>query len=237
MEIEKTSVYDFLAEKKPKLTSFFAILIIVPSLLNAFSDIWVAWNDLPIGEKEKINNKLFKSHWRESPVHSKKIIVEVQKIAVPITVDIYRNGDIFIDYGQSTQWFPFKQMNIPLAKFSLINSAMADEVETKEKVESTPTIPINVVNEKIEDNNVIRLKTFGDGSIEKQVIHMNTGKITSYEALPAKSKEPEIENKNESIEVVKIPKDKEKEVKVFKINAKNSDLPEIIDEIKHLDDK
>ena len=80
----------------------------------------MAWKGLPIGENQKINSELFAIHWKEDPIHTKQIIVEGVNGKVPITVDVYKNGDIFVDYVRLTQWFPYSNL-IAQNNFYLVN--------------------------------------------------------------------------------------------------------------------
>jgi hypothetical protein len=208
----------FFSKWTGKLTGFVSMLVVIPSVFNAGSDIWVSWNDLPIGDKEKTNTILFKDHWKESPVHTKQIIVEAQKRKIPITVDIYRNGDIFIDYGRSAQWFSYVELNLSQTKFSLISSAHADELPTEVK-EIAPA-PVIIINEKDDDNNIVRSKILDDGSIEKTTLDPNTAKTLSFEVIPA----PENVKKPieiEPTEIITIPDEKKESVEVIVIEETN----------------
>jgi len=202
-----------------KLTGLVGFLVVVPSVLNAGKDIWVSWNDLPIGEKEKINSLLFKDHWKESPIHSKQIIVEIQKRKVPITVDIYRNGDIFIDYGRSAQWFAFEEIDLSFTQFTLLSSAHANEhsIDIKE-MSAAPVIVINEINE---NKDVVRSKVLKDGSIEKSTLDPNTAKTISVEVIPAPENIKEPIN-IEPTELIKIPDENSKPVEIIVIDEKDN---------------
>ena len=218
-------IEELLNNWKTILTSFVAVLVIVPSVLNSVTDIWVAWNDLPIGEKEKINSMLFKNHWKENPVHSKQLIVEIEKGKTPITLDIYRNGDIFIDYGRFTQWFPYKDIEITSNNFHLIPTIQAGFFSKfTRQLKTVNALPTKVTNEKKSNNEVVRSKTLSDGSIERQVININTGKVKSHEVIPApvSSVKPanSVNISIEPIEVIKIPENSKGKVEIYNIDWK-----------------
>ena len=213
---------------KTILTALLALLVVIPSVINSVNDIWIAWNGLPIGEKEKINSKLFTDHWKEDPIHTKQLIIEGAKGKVPVTIDIYKNGDIFVDYGRFTQWFPYKDLNTSIATttFSILPEANAGFFDKISKnVKSVGSKPVKVVN-KEEKQAVVREKTFSDGSIERQVINKNTGKVESAETIEPKPNSSSNvvvdtgETVTEPIEVIKLPTKENSSVEVYSIKAK-----------------
>jgi hypothetical protein len=204
----------FFSKWTGKLTGFVSMLVVIPSVFNAGSDIWVSWNDLPIGDKEKTNSILFKYHWKESPIHTKQIIIEAQGRKIPITLDVYRNGNILVDYNGAGQWFAYKELDLSDNQFSLVSSAYADEVPIETK-EIAPA-PVIIINEKDDDNNIVRSKVLDDGSIEKTTLNPNTAKTISFEVIPAPEdiKKPiEIE----PTEIITIPDEKKESVEVIVI--------------------
>lgn len=211
---------------KTALTSLVAVLIIVPSVINSVNDIIVAWRGLPIGEKEEINSELFKRHWKKDPVHSKQLVVDGVKGKIPITIDIYENGDIFVDYGQFTQWFPYDDKGIAKNGFGLINTAHAGFFDSiSQSVLHARPLPSKVTT-KIDGHNVTREKELSDGSIERQVININTGRVKSIESV--KSNRP-VTNSSDShsgkpVEVIKLPTSSNKNVEVYKLKANSPTL-------------
>ena len=207
---------------KTILTSLVALLVIVPSVLNAVNDIWVAWQHLPIGEKEKINNTLFKKHWKENPLLSKQLIIEGKKGRIPVTIEIYTDGDIFVDYGLFTQWFPYAIAKMASHKFEIITSAYAgffSKVDQNIKAVNAKPTQINNSREK---NNVIREKVLSDGSIERQTININTGEVIKAERIPPQVTPPTAmtpgDIRMETIEVIKLPTSNNEKVKTYTIS-------------------
>jgi len=206
---------------KTKLTSLLASLVIVPSIINSIGDIWVSMNDLPIGEREVINSTLFRLHWRENPVHSKQIIVDVKNVSVPITIDVYRNGDIFLDYGNTTQWFPFDDKSLVFAdiNFNVISSAYAVNIKNiMKKIVTQPSAPVEIINEKVNNSEIKRSKVHQDGTIENQVIDINTGQTKSYEVIELELPKDDPNEKPKIIEIIKIPERINEAVEVIEIH-------------------
>jgi hypothetical protein len=206
----------FFSKWTGKLTGLVGLLIGVPALINSVGDVWVSWNDLPIGDKEKTNSILFKRHWKESPIHTKQIIIEAQGKQIPITLDVYRNGNIFLDYGGTGQWFAHKKLDLSENQFSLISSAHAEEATIKIKLRGIEPSPVIIVNEEDDNKNIVRSKVLDDGSIEKTTLDPNTAKTLSFEVIPAPEgiKKPiEVE----PTEIIVIPDEKKESVELIVI--------------------
>ncbi len=164
--------------------AFVALLVVIPSIINAFGDILASFENLPNGEKEKINAELFKEHFQEDPQTSKQIEIKSEQATLAMSVDIYKNGDIFVDYGQYTQWLPFEYVETAKVSFNLINSAHAWSIKrrtynSQQKVKADTK---SVKNRKISNREIERVRTLSDGSVEKQIININTGKVVRTES-------------------------------------------------------
>lgn len=212
-------IKELLDNWKSTVAALVALLILVPSVINGINDIWVAWRNLPIGDKEKINSQLFKKHWKESPIHTKQIIIEGKNGKEPITVDVYENGDILVDYGRLTQWFPYSSL-VAKEDFHLVNKAYAGFFN---KITRSIKSPIaksikNVINT---DKTVERTRSFEDGSKEVQIININTGEIISSKNIePDNSSNkvtPSISDSNSKIEVIKLPESSNDKIQIYEI--------------------
>ncbi len=191
------------------------VLVVLPSLINAVSDIWTAWQGLPIGEKEKANSTLFKAHFKESPLITKQIIIDGSVGRVPLTFDVYTNGDIFVDYGRFVQWFPYVAPNAYAlrADWSFISPAYSESVV--EPKMGTETVDVGTVEStevsSIEANKgeVIQVREFTDGSQEIKLIEVNTGMVKQVEVVERPEEGPdvtvEMEGRNLETEVIILP--------------------------------
>ncbi len=209
------------------LGAIVAFLVLVAATVNSINDILVAVYDLPIGEKEKINNTLFKYHWKENPVHSKQLIVESNKGKMPITIDIYNNGDIFIDYGQFTQWFPYNDTKITSDNYHFISSANAGGFFSGITYSFRASLPVEIRNTWNSDNEVVRSKVLSDGSIENKTININTGRIVNADSIdpPLIIEAPLPETyatDNDPIQVIKLPENNQQKVKIYFLSTENT---------------
>jgi len=164
--------------------AFVALLVVIPSIINAIGDIWASFENLPNGVKETINAELFKKHFQEDPESSKQIEIKSEIATLAMSVDIYKNGDIFVDYGQYTQWLPFEYQQTANFSFDLIKSANAWSIKHKtyniqQQVEAETQ---SVRHKPISNGEVERIRTLSDGSVEKQIININTGKVVRTES-------------------------------------------------------
>lgn len=170
------------------VTALLGFLVVIPSVINSFTDIYVAWQGLPIGEKEKINSRLFQSHFQENPQHSHQLMIDGSSGQWPMTVDVFNNGDVFINYGQNVQWFPYKQLKISDAGFSFIKSAHASwyvEPQNANPAEKVDADSVKIESRYISKTEIERIRYLSDGSSIKQVININTGRVISTEYIPA----------------------------------------------------
>lgn len=212
-------IKELLNDWKGTIAALAALLIVIAALINGVNDTWVAWRGLPIGAKEKINSQLFKVHWKEDPIHTKQIIIEGKNGKIPITLDVYKNGDIFVDYVRLTQWFPYSTV-IAQNDFHFINSAYAGFFDKIKKTVKTQMH--RIVNIKKSKKTVERTRLFEDGSKEIQTIDINTGEIISIKNIEpdkdANTITPSNNAPNTSIEVIKLPKSSNDKVQVYKID-------------------
>jgi len=147
------------------------VLLVIPALLNSGIDIYNILLNIPRTAAEKHNTELFAKHFNQEPVVSLPVPVRQGSATYEAKFSIYKEGDIYVEYGDMTQWFPFpKTRGADAAPFSLIASAYAEEPATQIAAAYKQT-------ESIEDGYLIRNKVYDSGVTEKQVIDMKTGKI------------------------------------------------------------
>ena len=86
---------------------------------------------------------------------------------------------------------------------------------------------MRVENRVDEDKNIIRSKTLSDGSIERQTINPNTGKVLKVEEV--QPVDPPIDNKydvkeNKPITVIKLPETKGQKTRVYTLDADGTEV-------------
>lgn len=177
------------------ITSLMAILVVVPSLINAVMDVYTAAFNIPKTISEINNVQLFKQHFQQQPVHTaQSIISPTPGEQLPIKLDVYENGDIYIEYGEFSQWFPFKPSKNTASSW-LIRSAYAQDTTTQavspctvaEKESTEPAQPNALAapyyrymqTDKLEGSTILRDRVYEDGCKETVTIEMNTGVIQS----------------------------------------------------------
>ncbi len=89
--------------------------------------------------------------------------------AIDMKLSIYEAGDIFAEYGDYSQWFPF-----PLQKtvsLSIISSAYAQSPPPTERADEYTQV------DKLKGNKIERERYYSDGIKETYTINPNTGQI------------------------------------------------------------
>lgn len=112
-----------------KATSWIAgvtgILIVVPALINAGADIIAEIRKLPKSEAEKTNVVLFERHFGKDPLHRGEIPIKTKLGTVNMELEVHNGGDIFVRYGESSQWF-HSPMTRLASTTSIIGAAHAE---------------------------------------------------------------------------------------------------------------
>ncbi len=171
----------WLKEMRVVLLSIAAVLVAVPAIINAGVDIYNSVEKIPKGSKEKQNSELFQKHFKESPIFTAPLEVKGAGETRQISIDVYENGDIFVVYGQSGQWFPFKAETIALERL-LTGVAYAQTVapaQTHQYIQKTDIKDGYVTQERVYTNNVKEVLT----------IDKNSGKVVSTKTTTAQPSE------------------------------------------------
>jgi hypothetical protein len=159
-----------------------SVLVVLPALFNAGVDIYNIVLNIPRTDAEQHNSDLFAKHFNQEPVAVLPVPVRQGPATYEARFSIYQEGDVYVEYGEMTQWFPFPAPRVGDASpFSLIATAFADEVPTQVATSYKQT-------ESIDGSYLIRNKVYKDGVTEKQVIDMTSGKI--IETKKSKTVEP-----------------------------------------------
>lgn len=156
--------------KKIKLifTSIAIVLAGVLTVLTSTGQILEKLDEINLSRNERINKQLFQIHFQEEPLHSKQLVIQNGLNQFSVSVDIYRNGDVFINTHKSSQWFPFEEPRH--ASFNLIAQAFA--AENYQAIEGD----YHQKNVKQKDK-INRIRTFENGKQEILTINRKTGEI------------------------------------------------------------
>jgi hypothetical protein len=152
------------------------VLVVVPALVNAGLDIYASFANLPKTEAEATNEKLFKKYFNKQPVAAIPIPVKQDNGTVEVRFSIYDEGDVFVEFGKTTQWFRFPANGKPsgpsVASF-LISSAYA---------QAAPATPMQgagsyVQTDSLNGSRLTRERRYANGVTEKTVFETRSGAI------------------------------------------------------------
>ena len=148
------------------------LLLVVPALVNSGYDVYAALAKVPKTESQKINDELFKKYFNKQPVTRFPIPVKRDAGTVDVSFSVFDGGDIYIEFGKRSQWFPFPVLEkASLANpMSLIGSAHA----------ATPELMGSGTfqqSDRFEGSKLIRERKWENGVLETLVIDPRSGTI------------------------------------------------------------
>jgi hypothetical protein len=146
-----------------------AVLVVLPSLMNAGMDIYNTLLNIPRTQSEQINSDLFKEHFNKPPVVAVPVPIKTNMGTINMRLSVYEDGDVFAEYGNYSQWFPFPEQET--ASLSLISTvyAFTPSPVLKDK---------NYIQQDVFKDSVIkRERYYPDGTKESYKVNTNTGKI------------------------------------------------------------
>jgi hypothetical protein len=145
-------------------------LIVIPALINAGVDIYKSALSIPRTESERINAELFRHYFNKEPLVTMPVPVTTDRGTTTMKLSVYEAGDVYIEYGDYTRWFPFPARK-QAASLSLVSTAYAQSSPPKQGEGAYSQI------DRIEDNKMVRERYYSNGVKETIVIDRNTGKI------------------------------------------------------------
>lgn len=164
----------YLAHVKLWLTGLVGVLVVLPSLVNAGLDVYSSLLKLPKTEAERINERLFRDNFGKQPVATVPVPIKQNNGLVEVRFQIYDKGDVFVQFGNFSQWFPFPAGEDETKKpvgFSLMSNAYA----------VMPPQPQGMgqyqQSDKMQDGAILRETTYENGVVQSQVIDTRSGDI------------------------------------------------------------
>jgi hypothetical protein len=124
---EKVADNSIFVKLRNSIAALVAMLVVIPSVINAGKDIYVSIMNIPVGVSESKNEKLMIDHWDEEALSKYKFKIQNNDVDKILRIRVYKNADIWFKYGVQEQWFssvPEQTVN----RFTLISSAYAEEV-------------------------------------------------------------------------------------------------------------
>jgi hypothetical protein len=153
------------------------VLVLLPALINAGIDVYNAWLNIPTSDSERVNTELFRKYFNKPAVTSFPVAIKHATSMIEAKFSIYEEGDIFVEFGNSSQWFPFpREETGKVTAFNIIESSWAQDQANLKGIGSYRQ------NEQMDNNAIIRQKLYANGVKETQRIDIKTGKITEQDS-------------------------------------------------------
>jgi len=189
-QVTANRVMEWIKTTQGIITGIIAVLVILPSLFNALIDVYISFFNIPKSINEHNNQQLFQSHFQEKPIHSGMNVIKTETGNLSMKVSIYRNGDIFVEYGDYSQWFPYRPPKEAKKTSSgiswLISDAYAENYSTglspcelaKQADQTNTNVATSYLLKDVrQGENLLRERTYEDGCRETLSINVNTGQI------------------------------------------------------------
>ena len=173
-----------LARLKKLIVAVTGVLVVIPALINAGIDIYYSIQNIPASDSERTNLRLYERYMGKPAVFEGAVPVKTETGTLNISLEIYGGGDIFVRYGERSQWFPAPMENISF-NFSAIEKSFA---ETNQ--DSQPSNTENFFKRDLQKGKLIQREYYLQDGIKKTyTIDPTTGqwskpKIEHYEQLP-----------------------------------------------------
>jgi hypothetical protein len=148
-----------LVEKKPwlasltgRLTTLTGVLVACVALINGAIDLVKTAAHIPIGNREQLNSDLFRSNFGKKPLVDQPMEVATSNMKVPLLLQVFPSGDLFVRYGNFEQWLPFTSVKV--ASLSILPEAYAQSpLPSQAPVMASPitqrALPIYIDLEKL----------------------------------------------------------------------------------------
>ena len=82
-----------------------SVLVVVPALINGGLDVYKTIANVPKTYSERTNNDLFHKYFNKSPLVTIPIPIHQSVGTIEIKLSVFEAGDIYVEYGNNTQWF------------------------------------------------------------------------------------------------------------------------------------
>lgn len=150
------------------------VLVVIPALVNGAFDVYASVVNLPKTDAERINVELFKKYFNKPPVATVPVPIKQNHGIVEVRFQVFDEGDVYVEYGNFTQWFPFPKETADSRKiaFNFISNAIARQTPLYGKGALTQ-------QESLRNGRLIRERTWRNGVAERLEIDTRTGDVIS----------------------------------------------------------
>jgi len=164
------------AAVKKWLAGLAGVLVVLPAIINAGIDIYASFAKLPKSEAERTNVALFQKYFNKQPVAAFPVPIKQSNGTVEVRFSIYEEGDVFVEFGRFTQWFPFPGPGPTPVAFSLIGEAHAQGNAAVKGFGPYQQ------SDRMQGSVILRERAFENGVTEKYVLNPATGDILEFSA-------------------------------------------------------
>jgi hypothetical protein len=147
-------------------------LVILPALINSGHDVYVSLRDLPRSDTERTNQELFRKYFNKQAVISLPLPIKHSLGTAEASISIYEEGDVLVEYGKRTQWFPFPMPKEASSGF-FIGNAFAQENSASHGIGPYRQ------TERMDGRILVRERSYDNGAVQQQRIDMRTGEISN----------------------------------------------------------
>ncbi|MBB3121055.1 hypothetical protein [Pseudoduganella violacea] len=167
---------------KGSLTRIAAVVLVVPSLATAGYQAYASLSGKPKTAAQADNQRLFVKYFNKQPLVTIPVTVKQERGAVQALFSVYDEGDVYVEYGQSTQWFPFpRPLAPPALPLALIGTAHAQApAAPPAKLDAPRAAAQFQQSERMEDNYLLRTRRWDNGMVEDSRIDVRTGAIVEH---------------------------------------------------------
>lgn len=152
------------------------VLLVLPALVNAGYDVVATAMKLPRTDAERINAENFKKYFGKTPLARMPVPIKHAIGTVEATFAVYEGGEILVQFGKNSQWFPFPKSDpaAPTVGLSwLFPSAHAQSITSPEPA------PIAQQKSSIDRSVLTQEDVFADGRYEVRRIDIRSGRQLS----------------------------------------------------------
>ena len=162
------------ASLKGWLVGLTSVLVVIPAVINAGIDVYASFAKLPKSEAEKVNVALFQKYFNKQPVAAFPVPIKQSNGTVEVRFSVYEEGDVFVEFGKFTQWFPFPNSAPPTVALSVFPQAHAQGNTALRGVGAYQQ------TDEMQGSAIVRKREFENGVVEQYVLNPRTGDIEDF---------------------------------------------------------
>lgn len=171
------------------------VLVVLPALLNAGYDVYATAMKLPRTDAERANEQLFRKYFNKPPLAVMPVPVRNGLGTTDARFSVYEEGEVYVEFGGRSQWFPFPRADAPQRLGWLPMGAA--HAQSAQPTAQRPAIASQ--QGAISGNVLTRSTVYTDGTTERRTIdirsgatlRIDTGKV-SADHIPSPTSAPQL---------------------------------------------